>query len=62
MLTTPAKRRLVRNHHTCLTCRERRARFRFRGVVRADDDHTLCFACFRALRNRLRSFRTEVIL
>jgi hypothetical protein len=60
MLTTSLKRRLVRNHHTCVRCFERRARFRYRRVVKADDDHSLCFQCYRALRNRLRSFRTEV--
>ena len=62
VLTTSIKRRLVRNHHTCVNCQERRARFRFQGIVKADDDHNLCFQCFRAVRNRLRSFRTEVAL
>ena len=56
-----SKRRLVRNHHLCLECSERRARFRFRGVVKADPDHTLCFQCYRALRNSLRAFATEVL-
>jgi hypothetical protein len=41
--------------HLCVDCRERRARFRYRGVVKADADHTLCFRCFRALKNSLRS-------
>ncbi len=36
----------------CHVCRDRKARFRFRGEVRADRDHVLCFACFRAERNR----------
>jgi hypothetical protein len=35
----------------CLECRQRRARFRFRGIVRADRDHTLCFRCYRSLLN-----------
>jgi len=39
----------------CLGCGERRARFQYRGVVKADHTHTLCFECFRAERNRLRS-------
>ena len=30
----------------------RKARYRFRGRVRADRQHTLCFACFRSLRDR----------
>lgn len=49
--------------HQCESCRERKARFRFRGIVKADRDHTLCFKCFRAQRevNRAReiaSWRT----
>jgi hypothetical protein len=40
--------------HTCSACRARRARFRYRGEVRADTDHDLCFRCFRALRDRMR--------
>src|SRR3954454_12159057 len=39
----------------CQTCRDRKARFRFRGEVRADRDHTLCFECFRAQRERNRA-------
>ena len=38
----------------CQACHERRARFRYRGEVRADRDHTLCFECYRAERNRQR--------
>ena len=39
----------------CEACRARKARFQFRGSVRADRDHTLCFACFRAERERGRA-------
>lgn len=39
----------------CESCRARKARFRYRGVVKADRDHTLCFECFRAQRDRLRA-------
>ena len=39
----------------CETCRERKARFRFRGVVKANKDHTLCFECFRSERDRRRA-------
>jgi hypothetical protein len=39
----------------CQGCGARRALFRYRGVVKADRDHTLCFECFRAERNRRRS-------
>lgn len=41
----------------CQACRDRKARFRFRGEVRADRDHTLCFACFRSQRERARAAR-----
>jgi hypothetical protein len=41
----------------CLACGERRALFVFRGVVKADRDHNLCFECYRAEGNRLRARR-----
>jgi hypothetical protein len=41
--------------HQCQSCQERKARFRFRGVVKADRDHTLCFECFRSARDRRRA-------
>ena len=40
---------------SCQACHDRKARFRFRGKVRADRDHVLCFACFRAQRDRHRA-------
>ena len=45
----------------CLSCGERRPLFFFRGVVKADRDHTLCFACYRAEINRLRARRLGVV-
>ena len=39
----------------CQSCRDRKARFRYRGVVKADRDHTLCFECFRSERERRRA-------
>ena len=39
----------------CEACRARKARFQYAGTVRADRDHTLCFACFRAERERRRA-------
>lgn len=39
----------------CLSCGERRALFSYRGTVKADREHNLCFRCFRAERNRLRA-------
>ena len=41
--------------HLCVECQRRRALFRYRGVVKADDDHTMCFQCYRALKNRVRN-------
>jgi hypothetical protein len=39
----------------CVECREQQARFKYRGRVRADRDHTLCFRCFRAEVDRQRA-------
>ena len=39
----------------CRSCAERKALFRYRGVVKADRDHSLCFECFRAERDRRRA-------
>lgn len=39
----------------CLACARRRPRFRYRGVVKADPDHTLCFQCYRAQLQRARA-------
>ena len=39
----------------CEFCRERKARFRYRGVVKADRDHTLCFECYRSERDSRRA-------
>lgn len=41
----------------CAACQERKARFRYRGEVRADRDHTLCFECHRSEVNRARARR-----
>jgi hypothetical protein len=42
---------------SCQRCRDRKARFQYRGAVRADRDHTLCFECYRSERNRQRALR-----
>ncbi len=39
----------------CQQCHGRRALFQYRGEVRADRHHTLCFACYRAERDRMRA-------
>lgn len=44
-------------HRFCLACGERRPLFAYRGVVKADRHHTLCFACYRAEGNRLRAWQ-----
>ena len=41
----------------CQRCRDRKARFQYRGQVRADRDHTLCFECYRSERERMRAQR-----
>ena len=35
----------------CQGCHERKARFQYRGVVRAHRDHNLCFECYRSERD-----------
>lgn len=46
----------------CQGCGDRRARFRYRGVVKADRDHTLCFECFRAEGNRVNARRAVSVV
>jgi hypothetical protein len=36
----------------CQRCRDRKARFRYRGHIKADSDHTLCFECYRSEHDR----------
>jgi hypothetical protein len=55
MSTLEFKRRSKRSRRECVGCHERKARFRYRGAVRADRDHTLCFECYRSEVNRCRS-------
>ena len=47
----------IRTHHRCVACRERRSVFLYRGIVKADADHTLCLQCYRGLRDSMRAFR-----
>ncbi len=57
-MSPAAARRLCQPpRHVCLGCRQHPARFRYRGEVRADRDHTLCFRCYRAEVNRQRAIR-----
>ena len=54
---SPAAARRRRRRHVCIACLSRRALFRYRGEVRADRDHTLCFRCFRSEVERARARR-----
>jgi hypothetical protein len=49
------EQRSKKSRRMCAACRQRKARFRYRGVVRADRYHTLCFRCFRSAVDRFRS-------
>ena len=55
MSSSKGHRRSRRLKQLCAACQERKARFRYRGEVRADRDHTLCFACYRAEVSRTRA-------
>ena len=41
--------------HVCRECESRRALFRYRGIVKWDRYHTLCFQCYRRLLDRQRA-------
>jgi hypothetical protein len=49
-LSATHESKVLRKH--CQSCHARKARFQYRGRVRADRDHTLCFECFRSERER----------
>ena len=57
MSSSERHRRSKRFKTLCEACQERKARFRHRGEVRADRDHTLCFECHRGEINRARARR-----
>ena len=57
MSSAEFERRTRDSKHLCAACRERKARFRYRGIVKADRDHTLCFRCYRAEVNQQRARR-----
>jgi len=57
MSSNEAHRQSKRFTTLCAACRERKARFKYRGEVRADRDHTLCFECYRGEINRARARR-----
>jgi len=41
--------------HACRECESRRALFRYRGIVKWDRYHTLCFQCYRKHLDRTRT-------
>ena len=42
-------------HRRCAVCHQRPARFQYRGVVKADRFHTLCFRCYRSAMDSIRN-------
>ncbi len=56
-MSTAERRRTRGPRHLCQRCCDRKARFKYRGVVRADHDHTLCFECYRREVNQARARR-----
>ena len=56
-MSTAERRRTRGPRHLCQRCRDRKARFKYHGVVRADSDHTLCFECYRREVNQARARR-----
>jgi hypothetical protein len=54
-MSMTARHESKKAQHLCERCRDRKARFQHHGAVRADRDHTLCFACYRSERERLRA-------
>jgi hypothetical protein len=44
-------------YRLCMACGERRPLFAYRGVIKADRHHNLCFECYRAEGNRLRAWQ-----
>jgi hypothetical protein len=57
MSSSERRRWSKRDRVLCAACQERKAKFRYRREVRADRDHTLCFACYRSEVNRTRARR-----
>jgi len=41
---------ITNNKKLCLQCRNHRALSRYRGSVKRDAEHTLCFRCFHSLK------------
>jgi len=61
MMDEVLERRSKQVRRLCQVCHQRKARFQYRGHVRADRDHTLCFECFRAEQNRQRAAYVDAL-
>ena len=59
--TARVLRGLATTRRLCLGCGRRKPLFRYRRVVKADADHTLCFQCYRALQQQLRAMRLRAV-
>jgi hypothetical protein len=57
MSRTALHRHARASRHDCAGCGSRRALFQYRGAVRADRDHNLCFECYRSELDRQRAYR-----
>ena len=55
MLQLRFGRRAAAVKRVCRECESRRALFRYRGIVKWDRYHTLCFQCYRRYLDRLRA-------
>lgn len=55
MLRLRFGRRTAAVKHVCRECESRRALFRYRGIVKWDRYHTLCFQCYRRHVERQRA-------
>ena len=54
-MSLSATREAKTDRPSCQRCHDRKARFQYRGAVKADRDHTLCFECYRSERERRRA-------
>ena len=60
-MSMTARHESRKSRQMCQRCRDRKARFQYRGHVRADRDHTLCFECYRSERDRQRAGKLSSI-
>ena len=60
-MSMTARHESRKSRQMCQQCRDRKARFQYRGHVKADRDHSLCFECYRSERERQRAHRLFAI-